>query len=410
MAGVPEDHAVKEAIRDEESREVSFGPDPLSAAMRGELRALVERLIREELYAALGAGPYERSAERRGYQHSPRERTIATGLGPVTLTVPRGRLFGTAGEGSGEWQSTLLPRYARRTREVDAALAGLYLSGTNTRRVKQALKPLLKGGPMSKSAVSRVVTGLKDQFETWRSREMSGERLKVLYLDAAYLSVRLAKKIEKAPVAVAIGVREDGTKVLLGLWTYASEGRAAWAAVLEDLTARGLAVPAVVVIDGSKGLRAALAEHWPAVAIQRCTVHKLRNLEAHAPKRLHEDLRQGYREIVYAEHERAARRAWMRFTTKWKRLCPAVVESLEEAGAELLTFYRFPESQWKGLRTTNIVERVIEEFRRRVKTQAVLPSQDSALLLLYGLVASGQLRFRKLDGYQELEKVGQAAA
>ena len=409
MADVPEDHAVQEPIKDDESREVSFGPDRLSAALRGELRMVVERLIREELFEALGAGAYERTPDRRGYQHSPRERTITTGLGPVTLTVPRGRLFTPEGEVA-EWQSELLPRYARRTREVDAALAGLYLSGTNTRRVKQALRPLLKGAPLSKSAVSRVVTGLKDQYETWRVRDLSAERLKLLYLDALYLRVRLAKKIEKVPVAAAIGVRDDGTKVLLGLWTYASEGRAAWAAVLEDLTARGLTVPAAVVIDGSRGLRAAVAESWPTVAVQRCTVHKLRNLEAHAPKRLHEQLRQDYREIVYAEHERAARRAWLRFTTKWKKLCPAVVESLEEAGAELLTFYRFPESQWKSLRTTNIVERVIEEFRRRVKTQAVLPSQDSALLLLYGLVASGQLRFRKLDGYQELDQVGAEAA
>jgi len=400
---------VQELIRDDESREVSFGPDRLSAALRGELRTLVERLIREELFEALGAEPYQRTPERRGYQHSPRERTITTGLGPVTLTVPRGRLFTPAG-GTAEWSSELLPRYARRTREVDAALAGLYLSGTNTRRVRQALKPLLKGAPLSKSAVSRVVTGLKDQYEQWRSRDLSGERLKVLYLDAAYLRVRLARKIEKVPVAAAVGVREDGTKVLLGLWTYASEGRAAWAAVLEDLTARGLAVPAVAVIDGSRGLRAALAECWPTVAVQRCTVHKLRNLEAHAPKRLHEQLRQDFREIIYAEHERAARRAWLRFTSKWKKLCPAVVESLEEAGTELLTFYRFPESQWKSLRTTNIVERVIEEFRRRVKTQAVLPSEDSALLLLYGLVASGQLKFRKLDGYQELDQVGAVAA
>ena len=252
---------MQEPIRDDESREVSFGPDPLSAALRGELRTLVERMVREELVEALGAGRYERTAERRGYAHSPRERTITTGLGPVTLTVPRGRLF-TAPEGeigNAEWRSELLPRYARRTREVDAALAGLYLSGTNTRRVKQALKPLLKGAPLSKSAVSRVVTGLKDQYETWRLRDLSAEALKVLYLDAAYLRVRLAKKIEKVPVAAAVGVREDGTKILLGLWTYASEGRAAWSAVLEDLTARGLKVPTVAVIDGSKGLRAALA-------------------------------------------------------------------------------------------------------------------------------------------------------
>ncbi len=389
---------------------MSFGPDPLSTALRGEMRALVERLIREELVAALGAGPYERTVERRGYQHSPRERTITTGLGPVTLTVPRGRLFTAPAGESEEWQSQLLPRYARRTREVDAALAGLYLSGTNTRRVKLALRPLLKGAPLSKSAVSRVVAGLKEQYETWRLRSLSGEVLKVLYLDAIWLRVRLAKKIEKLPVAVAIGVREDGTKVLLGLWAYASEGRAAWGAVLEDLTVRGLPAPALVVIDGGKGLRGAVTECWPKVAVQRCTVHKLRNLEAHAPKRLHEELRADYHAIVYAESEQAARGAWLKFTAKWKKQCPAVAESLEEAGTELLAFYRFPESQWKGLRTTNIVERVNEEFRRRVKTQAVLPSEDSALLLLYGLAASGQLKFRKLDGYQELDRVGREAA
>ena len=400
---------MQDPIREDEAREVSLGPDPLSAALRSDLRERVERIIREELYAALGAGPYERTPERKGYLHSPRERTLTTAEGTRTITVPRGRLF-TPGGGPEEWQSRLLPRYARRTREVDAALIGLYLSGTNTRRVKLALRPLLNGAPLSKSTVSRVGAGLKDQYETWRTRDLSGETLKVLYLDAAWLRVRLAKKIEKLPVATAVGVREDGTKVLLGLWTYASEGRAAWGGVLEDLTARGLKVPVVVVIDGSKGLRSALTECWPKVAVQRCTVHKLRNLEAHAPKRLHDELRQDYREIVYAEDERAARRAWLRFTTKWKKLCPAVVESLEEAGAELLTFYRFPESQWKGLRTTNIVERVIEEFRRRVKTQAILPSEDSALLLLYGLVASGQLRFRKLDGYQQLDQVVQVAA
>ena len=400
---------MQEAIKDDASGEVSLGADPLSEALRGELRALVERLIREELIEALGAGRYERVAERRGYQHSPRERTITTGLGPATITVPRGRLFKPKG-GSEEWQSQLLPRYARRTREVDAALLGLYLSGTNTRRVKLALKPLLKDAPLSKSAVSRVVAGLKDQHETWRIRKLSGEALKVLYLDAIWLRVRLAKKIEKLPVAVAIGVREDGTKMLLGLWAYASEGRAAWGGVLEDLCTRGLPVPSLVVIDGGKGLRGAVTECWPTVAVQRCTVHKLRNLEAHAPKRLHEELREDYHEIVYAEDEQAARRASLKFTTKWKKRCPAVAESLEEAGSELLTFYRFPESQWKGLRTTNIVERVNEEFRRRVKTQAVLPSEDSALLLLYGLAASGQLRFRKLDGYQSLDQAGRVAA
>ena len=151
-----------EPIRDDEAREGGLGPDPLSEALRSDLRERVERIIREELGAALGAGPYERTPTRRGYLHSPRERTLTTAEGTVAITVQRGRLFKPEG-GTEEWQSQLLPRYARRTREVDAALIGLYLSGTNTRRVKLALKPLLKGAPLSKSAVSRVVAGLKDQ-------------------------------------------------------------------------------------------------------------------------------------------------------------------------------------------------------------------------------------------------------
>src|SRR5437870_3063299 len=244
MAGAPEDYAVQEPIRDDASREISLGPDPLSEALRSDLRDRMERIIREELYAALGAGPYERTPERRGYLHSPRERTLTTAEGTATIMVPRGRVF----------------------------------------------KP--EGGR------------------------------------AVWLRVRLAKKIEKLPVAVAVGVREDGTKMLLGLWAYASEGRAAWGGVLEDLAARGLPIPALVVIDGSKGLRGAVSECWPQVAVQRCTVHKLRNLEAHAPKRLHDELREDYREIVYAEDEKAARRAWLKFTTQWKKRCPAVVESL----------------------------------------------------------------------------------
>ena len=120
---------MQDPIRDEEAREITLGPDPLSEALRSDLRDRMERIIREELYAALGAGPYERTPERRGYQHSPRERTLTTAEGTATITVPRGRLFRPEGE-TEEWRSQLLPRYARRTREVDAALIGLYLSGT----------------------------------------------------------------------------------------------------------------------------------------------------------------------------------------------------------------------------------------------------------------------------------------
>jgi transposase-like protein len=141
------------------------------------------------------------------------------------------------------------------------------------------------------------------------------------------------------------------------------------------------------------------------VLVQRCVVHKLRNLAAYCPQRLYPAVRADYHRIVYAANEAEARRAWLRFTAKWGRELPQVVTSLEEAGSALLTFFRFPPSQWKTLRTTNAIERVIEEGRRRIKTQGVLPSVGAVVTILYGLVATGQLVLRRIDGYQDLGKV-----
>ena len=163
------------------------------------------------------------------------------------------------------------------------------------------------------------------------------------------------------------------------------------------------------MIDGSAGLAAALHEQWPMLAIQRCTTHKLRNLEAKAPVRLREELAEDYRRMVYAESQSAVEQARARFTRKWRLRCPAVVECLEEAGDDLFTFLHFPKLQWKALRTTNALERINEEFRRRTKTQASLPGQDAVLLLLFGLLRTGQVQLRKIDGWQEMARVQEAA-
>ena len=158
----------------------------------------------------------------------------------------------------------------------------------------------------------------------------------------------------------------------------------------------------MAVIDGNPGLAAALREQWPTLAIQRCTTHKLRNLEAKAPARLREELAEEYRRMVYAESRTAVDQARGRFLKKWRLRCPAVIECLDEAGEDLFTFLRFPPSQWKALRTTNALERINEEFRRRTKTQASLPGQDAVLFQLFGLLRTGQVKLRKMDGWQEM--------
>jgi transposase-like protein len=158
----------------------------------------------------------------------------------------------------------------------------------------------------------------------------------------------------------------------------------------------------LAVIDGNKGLREAVKSTWPWIDVQRCTKHKLENLFTHAPKRLYEEIKADYHLIVYAENEIEARQAWKRFEKKWEKPCPTVVKSLNEAGDELLTFYRYPRSMWKSLRTTNVIERMNEEFRRRVKTQGSLPNSEAALKLLFGLFAFGQISMRRIVGWTDL--------
>ncbi len=160
-----------------------------------------------------------------------------------------------------------------------------------------------------------------------------------------------------------------------------------------------------MTIDGCPGLRQALAAVWPAVPVQRCAVHKLRNLLAKAPRHAHDALREDFHAIVYARTAAEAEKAYEQFETRWAKPCQRVVESLREAGPELLTVFRFPKRLWKGLRTTNVIERLHEEFRRRVKTQASLPNERAVLILLWGLMASGQLRLRRIDGWQGLSAV-----
>ena len=354
--------------------------------------------------AALGAGSYERIDGRRGYRHGHKPaRTVVTGFGVTEVTQPRARLRTEAGYE--EFEGQLLGRYERRTKDVDAAILSCYLSGTNTRKIKLALRPLFKGTAMSRSVVSRVVKRLKEHFEAWRSRDLSGERYVMLIADAMHLPVRLARRVVRVPVQAVLGVREDGEKELLELRVAPSESLRAWQGVMEGLAERGLPAPIVVVIDGNKGLIGAVRRVWPEAMIQRCTKHKLENLKAAAPAHAHDELKRDYHAIVNAKGLDEARQAYRSFVRKWEKLVPEVARSLEEGGQELLTFYQFPRPQWKTLRTTNMIERLNGEFRRRTKTQGSFPNETSALVLLYGLLATQMIRLRKIDGYQKMQEV-----
>ena len=381
----------------------------LEVAIRERVREIIELVLEEEVEAALGAPRSQRVAERSGYRHGRKSRRLTLRTGTVGLEVPRARLVDAEGS-EREWQSRLVPRYRRSSPEVEQSVLGVYLSGANTRRIRRALEPLLAGAALSKSSVSRLVLRLEESYRRWQMRDLAEEKIVYLYLDAIYPKVRSGGKVVSLPVLVALGVRENGEKELLSLMTTGAESADGWQLLLDDLVARKMGRPRLVISDGNAGLAAALERRWLGVAHQRCTVHKLRNLVAKAPKHVHEAVREDYHRIVYAETLEMAQKAREAFLRRWEKQCAGVAASLKEAGEELLTFFQFPESQWVSLRTTNVIERMQLEFRRRVKTQAALPNEGAVLRVFFGLWISGQMKLRRIRGYRDIRGTEKAAA
>jgi putative transposase len=384
--------------------------DPIETAVRERVRGFIEELISSELDVVLARPRYGRLAKRvdgadsadsvAGHRHGSRTRSLMGTFGKTEIAVPRARLETPDGKTS-EWRSSALRAYQRRTLAADALIASSYLAGTNTRRVRRALAALF-GGAVGKDTVSRVWRKVKSDWEAWNARSLTEERIVRLILDGTVVRVRLDRKATSISLLVVIGVREDGQKVLLAIKSMGGETTEAWRAVLDDLIGRGLRRPGFLIVDGAPGLEKAIAAVWDGVPVQRCTVHKHRNLLAHAPERLHDEITADYTDMIYAatpEEIETRRKAFIR---KWRLKHRAVADSLEEAGDRLFAFARLPPSQWRSARTTNAIERLHEEFKRRIKTQTVLPSAETAAMLFWALLASGQINMRKIDGWQTL--------
>ena len=382
--------------------------DPIETEVRARARGFIEELIRGELDDALARPRYQRSKKAAddgragvgGHRHGSRTRSLTGTFGPIEIAVPRARLNTAEGKTT-EWKSQALRAYQRRTLAADALIASTYLAGTNTRRVRRALAALF-GGAVGKDTVSRTWRKVKSDWDTWNARSLAAEPIVRLILDGTVVRVRLDRKATSISLLVVLGVRDDGQKVLLAIKSMGGESAEAWRTVLDDLIARGLRRPKFLIVDGAAGLDKAIAAVWDAVPVQRCTVHKHRNLLAHAPERLHDEITADYTDMVYAETRQQIEARRKAFIRKWRLKHRAVADSLEEAGERLFAFTRLPPGQWRSVRTTNAIERLHEEFKRRIKTQTVLPSADTAAMLFWALLASGQINMRKVDGWQTL--------
>jgi len=384
--------------------------DPLTAVLRSGARRLLAQAIEAEAEAFLAAMAERRLGDGRArfvrHGHGP-ERTIQTGIGPVE--VQRVKVRDRAPAESDErvrFTSQILPRWARRTRSLEALLPVLYLRGVSTGDFQEALAALLgKEAPnLSPSVIARLKGDWQAEHQRWQQRDLAARRYVYLWADGVYLQARLEPQAEC--MLVVIGATPEGKKELVGFQVGTRESTQSWRELLVGLKARGLAIaPELAVGDGALGFWKAMEEVFPATRHQRCWVHKALNILNKLPKSLQANARQDLREIWLAPDRVTADRAMATFAAKYAPKYDRAVACLTKDREALLTFYDFPAEHWDHLRSSNPIESVFATVRHRtVRTKGAL-SQETARLMVFKLVMAAARTWRRLKGENQLPKV-----
>jgi len=250
---------------------------------------------------------------------------------------------------------------------------------------------------MSAGEVSRANKELEEAVERWRTRDLSAEKIKHLLVDGVNFSMRVGGSVETVPVLVAIGVRDDGTRLVLGLQAGDKESAACWREFFKDLKSRGLAAETVTlgVMDGLAGLEMVFKEEFPKAEVQRCQVHVARNVLAKVPKKLKQGVADGMRSIFYAPSKEKAKEFFAQFKDRWEKEVPSAIKCLENSLDACLTFFKFPPEEWQALRTTNIIERLNKEFKRRTKTMEIVAGENACYRLLAFISLKMEMHWKK---------------
>jgi putative transposase len=386
--------------------------DALTAVLRSGARRLLAQAVEAEAEAFLAAMQGARLPDGRErvvrHGHGP-ERTVQTGIGPVAVRRAKLRDRG-AGEGGERirFTSAILPRWARRTRSLDALLPILYLRGVSMGDFQEALGALLgKDAPnLSPSAVARLRGEWEADHARWQRRDLSARRYVYLWADGVYLQARLEPQAEC--MLVLIGATPEGKKELLGFQVGVRESAQSWRELLVDLKARGLAIaPELATGDGALGFWKALEAVFPSTRHQRCWVHKTSNVLNKLPRSVQPAAKQDLREIWQAPDRATAEAAIATFAEKYGAKYAKAAACLVKDREALLAFYDFPAEHWDHLRTANPIESVFATVRHRtVRTKGAL-SQDTARLMVFKLVMAAAKTWRRLKGENQLPKVVQ---
>ena len=387
--------------------------DPLTAVLKSGARRLLAQAIEAEAEAFLATMGGKRLADGRErvvrHGHGP-ERLVQTGIGPVAVqrVKLRDRAAGEAGAERIRFTSAILPRWARRTRSLDALLPVLYLRGVSMGDFQEALGALLgKEAPnLSPSVIARLRNEWEADYKRWQWRDLSARRYVYVWADGIYLQARMEPQAEC--MLVLIGATPEGKKELVGFQVGVRESAQSWRELLVDLKARGLVIaPELATGDGALGFWKALDAVSPTTRHQRCTVHKTANVLDKMPKSVQPAAKAGLREVWAAPDRATAEAAVATFADKYAAKYEKAVTCLVKDRDALLTFYDFPAEHWDHLRTSNPIESVFATVRHRtVRTKGAL-SQDTARLMVFKLVMAASKTWRRLKGENQLPKVVQ---
>jgi transposase-like protein len=353
------------------------GEEPGGDVLADGLRWLLEELMEAEVSAQIGADRYERSNNRTAHRNGYRTRPWDTRLGTLELQIPKLR--------TGSYFPSWLEPRRRAEQALVAVITEAYVQGVSTRKVEALVQSLGIAG-ISKSEVSRLCAGLDEQARIFRTRRLDAE-YPYLWLDARYEKVREDGRVQSMAVVVAYGVRADGVREVLGIDVGVSEDVALWRAFLQDLVARGVRGVKLVTSDAHPGLKQAIAEVFVGSAWQRCRIHLTRNAIARVPKGAQAMVAATMRSI-FEQPDRASAEAQLRHVceTLAKRF-PAVVQLLEEAEGEILTFFDFPTEHRRQVASTNPLERLNKELKRRSAVVGIFPNRSAVLRLFCALLA-----------------------
>jgi len=372
--------------------EIQKQPEKLFTMIRTEIRNSVGKYLTElmntEMTHFLGRAPYERIDGKINHRNGSYGRKFTLkDIGQVEVNVPRDR--------KGEYKTRIIPRSIQYEDELRQDLSLMFLTGISTRTLGMMSKRLI-GRKISAGEISNANKSLIDAVEKWRNRDLSKESIKYFFVDGVCFHMRIGGSIETVPVLAAIGVKDTGHRLVLGLQSGDKESASNWREFFKDLKKRNLESHKIElgIMDGLPGLEKVFKEEFPKAKVQRCQVHVARNVLAKVPKKLKKTVADDVRSIFYASSKIKAMEFFSQFKQRWEKDLPSAVKSLERSIESCLTFFNFPEEEWISLRTTNIIERLNKEFKRRTRPMEIVAGEHACYTLLAFICIKMEMHWR----------------